>query len=138
MKTYSISEVAEYFDMTPHTLRYYDKEGLMPFIERTSSGKRIFKESDMDALKVIECLKASGMPIKEIKHFIEWCSEGDSTLQLRYDMFLERKACVEAQMEELKKTMKVIEHKCLYYKTALDGGTEDVHKNNIMKSSSAH
>lgn len=138
MKTYSISEVAEHFDMTPHTLRYYDKEGLMPFIERTSSGKRIFKESDMDALKVIECLKASGMPIKEIKHFIEWCSEGDSTLQLRYDMFLERKACVEAQMEELKKTMKVIEHKCLYYKTALDGGTEDVHKNNIMKSSSAN
>lgn len=76
MKTYSISEVAEHFNMTPHTLRYYDKEGLMPFIERTSSGKRLFKESDMDALKVIECLKSSGMPIKEIKHFIEWCSEG--------------------------------------------------------------
>ncbi|ULO10531.1 MerR family transcriptional regulator [Paenibacillus sp. 19GGS1-52] len=128
MKTYSISEVAEYFDMTPHTLRYYDKEGLMPFIERTSSGKRIFKESDMDTLKVIECLKSSGMPIKEIKHFIEWCSEGDSTLQQRYDMFLQQKASVEAQMAELKKTMEVIEYKCLYYKTALASGTEAVHK----------
>ncbi|RKJ33879.1 MerR family transcriptional regulator, partial [Butyricicoccus sp. 1XD8-22] len=52
----------------------------------------------------------------------------DSTLQQRYDMFLERKATVEAQMEELKKTMKVIEHKCFYYKTALEAGTEDVHK----------
>lgn len=106
MKTYSISEVAESFNMTPHTLRYYDKEGLFPSIERTSGGKRIFKQSDMDALKVIECLKSSGMPIKEIKHFIEWCSEGDSTLQQRYDMFLERKASVEAQMEELKKRWK--------------------------------
>lgn len=128
MKTYSITEVAEYFNMTPHTLRYYDKEGLMPFVERSSSGKRVFKESDIEALKVIECLKLSGMPIKEIKHFIEWCSEGDSTLQQRYDMFLERKASVEAQMEELKKTMEVIEHKCLYYKTALDRGTEAVHR----------
>ncbi|MHA6533486.1 MerR family transcriptional regulator [Paenibacillus sp. BAC0078] len=130
MKTYSINEVAAHFNLTPHTLRYYDKEGLIPFIERTSSGRRVFKESDIEALKVIECLKASGMPIKEIKYFIEWCSEGDSTLQQRYDMFLERKASVEAQMEELKKTMAVIEHKCLYYKTALDCGTEDVHKSN--------
>lgn len=129
MKTYSISEVAEKLNLTVYTLRYYDKEGLMPFIERTPSGTRLFKESDIGALKIIECLKSTGMPIKEIKHFIDWCSDGDSTLQQRYDMFMDRKAHVEAQMEELKKTMEVIEHKCLYYKTALDAGTEDIHKN---------
>ncbi|MDN3015470.1 MerR family transcriptional regulator [Paenibacillus sp. BSR1-1] len=128
MKTYSISEVAKELNLTPYTLRYYDKEGLMPLVERTSSGIRLFKESDIAALKVIECLKSTGMPIKEIKNFIDWCSDGDSTLQQRYDMFMERKATVEAQMEELKKTMEVIEHKCLYYKTALDAGTEDIHK----------
>lgn len=128
MKTYSISEVAKELNLTPYTLRYYDKEGLMPFVERTSSGTRLFKESDISALKVIECLKSTGMPIKEIKTFIDWCSDGDTTLQQRYDMFMERKATVEAQMEELKKTMKVIEHKCLYYKNALDAGTEDIHK----------
>jgi DNA-binding transcriptional MerR regulator len=128
MKTYSISEVAKVLNLTPYTLRYYDKEGLMPFVERTSSGTRLFKESDIGALKVIECLKSTGMPIKEIKHFIDWCSDGDSTLQQRYDMFMERKAAVDAQMEELKNTMEVIEHKCLYYKTALDAGTEDIHK----------
>ncbi|MBT2738834.1 MerR family transcriptional regulator [Bacillus sp. ISL-7] len=129
MKTYSISEVAKELNLTVYTLRYYDKEGLIPFVERTPSGTRVFKESDIDALKVIECLKATGMPIKEIKTFIDWCSDGNSTLQQRYDMFLDRKAHVEAQMEELKKTMEVIEHKCLYYKTALDVGTEDIHKN---------
>lgn len=132
MKTYSINEAAKFFNMTPHTLRYYDKEGLMPYIERTPGGKRIFKSSDLEALKIIGCLKSSGMPIKEIKHFIEWCSEGDSTLQQRYDMFLERKASVEAQMEELKKTMEVIEHKCRYYQTALDAGTEEVHKSSSI------
>ncbi|MEH7097697.1 MerR family transcriptional regulator [Neobacillus vireti] len=129
MKTYSISEVAKELNLTVYTLRYYDKEGLIPFVERTTSGTRVFKESDIDALKVIECLKATGMPIKEIKTFIDWCSEGDATLQQRYDMFLARKAHVEAQMEELKKAMEVIEHKCFYYKTALEAETEEIHKN---------
>ncbi len=128
MKTYSISEVAKELNLTAYTLRYYDKEGLLPFVERTPSGTRLFRESDIAALKIIECLKSTGMAIKEIKNFIDWCSEGDSTLQQRYDMFIERKAHVEAQLEELKKTMAIIEHKCLYYKTALDAGTEDIHK----------
>ncbi|MEH7109265.1 MerR family transcriptional regulator [Bacillus sp. JJ1764] len=133
MKTYSISEVAKELNLTVYTLRYYDKEGLMPAVERTPSGIRLFKDSDIAALKVIECLKSTGMPIKEIKTFIDWCSDGDSTLQQRYDMFLERKAHVEAQMEALKKTLEVIEHKCLYYKTALTAGTEKIHKKNKIK-----
>lgn len=134
MKTYTISEVAKELNLTPYTLRYYDKEGLLPFVERTAGGRRLFKESDMDALKVIECLKLTGMPIKEIKDFIDWCSDGDATLQQRHDMFIERRATVEAQMEELKKTMEVIEHKCLYYKTALNAGTEDIHKKRRIES----
>ncbi|MFD1862928.1 MerR family transcriptional regulator [Planococcus chinensis] len=128
MATYTIGEVAKQLNLSVYALRYYDKEGLMPFVERTASGIRSFKESDISALKIIECLKATGMPIKEIKHFIDWCSDGDATLQKRYDMFMERKALVEAQMEELKKTMAVIDHKCQYYQAALDAGTEDIHK----------
>ncbi len=133
MKTYSISEVAKELNLTVYTLRYYDKEGLMPFVQRTESGTRLFKESDIGALRVIECLKSTGMPIKEIRSFIDWCSDGDSTLQKRYNMFMERKAIVEVQMEELKKTMELVEHKCLYYKTALDAGTENIHKNNKVE-----
>ncbi len=128
LNTYSIGEVAKELSLTVYTLRYYDKEGLMPFVDRTPSGTRVFKESDIEALKIIECLKSTGMPIKEIKAFIDWCTEGDSTLKQRYEMFIERKASVEAQMEELKKTMNLIDHKCWYYKTAIDAGTEDVHK----------
>lgn len=130
MKTYSISEVASKLNLTVYTLRYYDKEGLLPFVERNNSGIRVFKESDIEALKVIECLKSTGMAIKEIKKFIDWCSEGDSTLHERYDMFLERKATVKAQIEELENAMTLIEHKCLYYQTAMKAGTEDIHKNN--------
>lgn len=138
MKTYTIGEAAKALNLTPYTLRYYDKEGLIPFVERTPSGIRLFKESDIDALKIIECLKSTGMPIKEIKSFIDWCSEGDATLQQRFDMFMERKATVEAQMEELRKTMEVIEHKCKYYKTALEAGTEDIHKKVKIGSAFTH
>ncbi|MGG4491063.1 MerR family transcriptional regulator [Metabacillus idriensis] len=132
MNKYSISEAAKELNLTTYTLRYYDKEGLLPFVERTPNGTRLFKESDIGALKIIECLKSTGMPIKEIKHFIDWCTDGDSSLQQRYDMFLERKAAVEAQLEELNKTMEIINHKCNYYKTALEAGTEDIHKNNAI------
>lgn len=133
MKTYSISEAAKELNVTAYTLRYYDKEGLMPFVERTASGQRLFKESDIAALKVIECLKSTGMQIKEIKTFIDWVTDGDTTLQQRFDMFMERKAIVEKQMEELKQTMELVEHKCLYYKTALEAGTEDIHKKNKIE-----
>ncbi|MDF3001149.1 MAG: transcriptional regulator [Bacillota bacterium] len=126
--TYAIGEVAKMLNLTIYTLRYYDKEGLMPFVERTPSGTRVFKESDVEALKIIECLKSSGMPLKNIRYFIEWCSQGDCSLQQRYDMFIERKAVVEAQMNELKKTLEIIDYKCWYYKTALEAGTENVHK----------
>ncbi|WP_077595898.1 MerR family transcriptional regulator [Oceanobacillus kimchii] len=129
MKTYSISEVANKLNLTVYTLRYYDKEGLLPFVERKDNGTRLFKESDIEALHIIECLKSTGMPIKEIKNFIDWCGEGDATLQQRYDLFVERKANVKAQLEELTKTMAIIDHKFDYYKTALDAGTEDIHKN---------
>ncbi|KMY46411.1 MerR family transcriptional regulator [Bacillus sp. FJAT-27916] len=128
MKTYSIGEVAKELNLTVYTLRYYDKEGLMPSVKRSENGTRLFKSSDIEALRIIECLKNTVMPIKEIRTFIEWCSEGDTTLQQRYEMFIERKAAVEAQMLELQKTMEVIEHKCFYYKTALKAGTEDIHK----------
>lgn len=126
--TYSISEVAKKLDLTVYTLRYYDKEGLMPFVERNSTGTRQFKDSDIDFLKIIQCLKATGMPIKDIREFIAWCSEGDATLHQRYDMFTERKASVEAQMEELRRTMEVIEQKRSYYQQAIEAGTENIHK----------
>ncbi|WP_367569338.1 MerR family transcriptional regulator [Lacrimispora sp.] len=132
--TYSIGEVARMLGLTIYTLRYYDKEGLLPNLKRTPSGTRIFVDSDIDTLKVIECLKNTGVPIKEIKNFIDWCAQGDSTLQQRYDMFIERKAIVEAQLEKIQKTADAINFKCWYYKTALDAGTESIHKKTEEKS----
>lgn len=128
MKTYSISEIGNLLNLSPYTLRYYEKEGLLPNIERSESGIRRYSESDLALLHVIECLKATGMPIKDIKQFIDWCEQGDASLQQRYDMFLQRKAIVEQQMKDLEKVLETIEYKCNYYRSALDAGTESIHK----------
>lgn len=127
---YTIGEAAKQLNLSVPTLRYYDKEGLLPYIERTDSGNRIFHDKDLELLNVIQCLKSSGMSIKAIKHFIEWCEEGDATLQQRFDMFMTQKAAVEEQMIELQSTLDLINHKCEYYETALEAGTESIHKEN--------
>ena len=74
---YTIGQISEMFQLPISTLRYYDKEGLFPDLER-SSGIRRFSEKEIEALRVIECLKKSGLEIKDIKLFMEWCSEGSA------------------------------------------------------------
>lgn len=125
---YTIGEVAKKLKLAPSTLRYYDKEGLLPFVERKDSGIRTFSNNDLQWLDIIECLKMTGMPIKDIKIFIDWCMQGDTTLQERYDMFMERKEIVEKQMAALQKTLDTIDYKCWYYETALKAGTEKIHQ----------
>ncbi len=126
---YSIGEVAKMFNIPASTLRYYDREGLFPNVKRSSGGIRVFSDVEVETLKVIECLKSTGMQIKDIKLFLDWCLEGDTTLQKRRDMFYERKAIVEKQMQELHKTMEMIQYKCWYYETAVEAGSEGLPKN---------
>ena len=126
---YSIGEVAKMAGIPTSTLRYYDREGLFPNVKRSNGGIRVFSDVEVETLKVIECLKSTGMEIKDIKRFLDWCVEGDQTLQKRRDMFYERRKIVEKQMEEIQKTMEMIQYKCWYYETALEAGTEDAPKN---------
>lgn len=126
--TYTIRQVAEKMGVTVSTLRYYDKEGLLPFLDKKPDGTRVFKDEDFHSLGMITCMKRSGMPIKQIKKYMDLCQEGDRTLQERLEIFLERKKVVLKQMEELNKVMETINHKIWYYETAIKAGTERVHK----------
>ncbi len=121
---YTIGQVSEMFDLPVSTLRYYDKEGLFPSMQR-QSGIRQFGEMELEALRVIECLKASGLEIKDIKKFMEWCVEGPSTYAQRKELFETRKAAVEAEISQLQKTLAMLKFKCWYYETAIRDGSED-------------
>ena len=124
---YTIGQVAKKMNISAFTLRYYDKEGLLPFLKRTANGVRIFEESDLEFLHVIHCLKNTGMAITDIRTFIGWTKEGDASIQKRYDMFLERRKEIDRQIAQLETFRECIEFKCNYYKKALEAGTESVH-----------
>ena len=127
---YTIGQVSEMFHLPISTLRYYDKEGLFPSMQR-QSGIRQFGETEVEALRVIECLKTSGLEIKDIKKFMEWCVEGPSTYAQRKELFETRKAAVEAEMLQLQKTLDMLKFKCWYYETAIKNGSEDKLKDMI-------
>ena len=72
---YTIGQVSEMFHLPISTLRYYDKEGFFPNLERKGN-IRYFSNNELEAIRVIECLKKSGLEIREIKQFFVWVTEG--------------------------------------------------------------
>ncbi|WP_352400696.1 MerR family transcriptional regulator [Anaerotignum sp.] len=126
---YSIGEMAKQLGVASSTLRYYDKEGLLPFMERSHGGMRVFKEEDYEFLKIIECLKTTGMQIKDIREFIYMVIQGDDTIDDRLQLFRKRKQEVEKQMAELQETLDVINFKCWFYETAQETGSTTVPEN---------
>lgn len=101
----------------------------LPFVERTSGGIRMFKEQDYEWMKIIECMKRAGMPIKDIRDYIELALEGDATIHERLQLFQNQKRLVQEQMKSLQHTLDVLDYKCWYYETAESAGTTDVLKN---------
>lgn len=126
---YTVGEMAKKLGVAPSTLRYYDSEGLLPFVERSSGGIRMFKDSDYEWLQIIGCLKKTGMQLKDIKSFIEMAMQGDETIESRLALIIEQKAAVQAQIAELNDTLRTLEFKEWYYTTAKKSGTTDVPRN---------
>lgn len=98
--TYTIGETAKRLGVAPSTLRYYDREGLLPFAKRTDAGIRQFCEADFEWLRVICCLKKTGMKIKDIKTFVEMAMLGDETIDRRLSLITEQSAAVRSQIHE--------------------------------------
>ena len=118
-------QVAKKMGLTAHTLRYYDKEGLLPFVKKNSSGLRMLSDEVIDRLVVIEWLKGSGMQLKDIKQYIDWCQEGDATIGRRLEMFKRQKAKLEEQLRQLQQYMEKINYKIAYYTEAAAKGSVD-------------
>ncbi|MCR5526206.1 MAG: MerR family transcriptional regulator [Lachnospiraceae bacterium] len=121
--SYSISQVAEMMGITPYTLRYYDKEGLLPNVKRIN-GIRVFEDEDFSWLRVLNCLKNTGMPIKKIKKYVDLAKDGDATLKERYELIREQRQNVLDQIDQLNYYMKELDYKDWYYRTAIESGSE--------------
>ncbi len=127
---YSIGKVAKKLGLTAHTLRYYDKEGLLPFVKKGSSGARVFEDEDVDWLIILECLKGTGMQLKDIKTYMDLCQLGDETLEQRLALFKKQKVKLEEQQNRLLRYQEKIDFKIAYYEAAVKHGSVDVYEHN--------
>lgn len=126
MKKFLIGEISERYGISQDTLRYYDKAGLLPFVKKNSAGRREFTEDDLGYIEVIDCLKRSGIAVKEIAKFMDWCVAGDTTLPQRYAFMTEQEAALEQKIHELQAQLDFLRWKKWYYQTANEAGTETI------------
>lgn len=128
-KTYSISQVSKVLEIPSSTLRYYDSLDLLPDLQKSANGVRQFSQADINTLRIIECLKRSGLSIKEIQKFTDLIAQGDDSIEERRKMFYDARANFAKKMAEMQETMNVLDFKCAYYDQAVADGTEvDVQK----------
>ena len=121
---YTIGQVAGMTGLSVSTLRYYDKEGLLPHLTR-SSGIRQFSDRDIETLRMVECLKKTGMEIRDIKQFTLWCTQGSATYPQRHALLLEQKERLEGEISRMEKALAMLRFKCWYYEKAQQDGNED-------------
>lgn len=113
---YTIKQVSEKIKLSEHTLRYYDREGLMPLLKRSSTGIRLYTENDVNWLELICCLKNSGMSLSEIKEFMNLCLQGEKTCEERKDILEHHKKDILNQIGYLKRSLNTINYKIDHYK----------------------
>ena len=109
---YTIGQISEMFNIPVSTLRYYDREGLFPNMKRESNIRK-FDDSEIETLRIIECLKKSGMEIKDIRRYMELCSKGSSPYAERKALFEKQREYVEGEIARLEKTLNMLKFKCI-------------------------
>lgn len=113
---YTIKQVSEKTGLSEHTLRYYDREGLLPLLKRSASGIRQFSDRDLEWLGLICCLKNSGMPLETLRRFMDLCLKGTETCEERKEILLQHKEHILQQMEQLKNGLCTVDYKIEHYK----------------------
>lgn len=111
---YTVGEMAKRLGVPASTLRYYDKEGLLPQVERSPGGIRVFQESDYEWLRMIGCMKKAGMSIRDIRHYIQLSAQGDDTIGDRLEMFRNQREVLRRRIEEMQHTLETVEYKCWF------------------------
>lgn len=118
-KFYTISEVSSKVGLPISTIRYYDKKELIPNLKKDRLGIRQFSDDNLDIIQMIEHLKQSGMPLKNIKQFVDWRMEGESTLENRRDTVYQQRDNVKKEIKKLQSTLDILNFKCQFYDEAV-------------------
>ena len=114
-----IAEVSEQYGLSADTLRYYERVGLIPPVNRSESGIRDYNELDLRRVDFIKCMRSAGLPIEVLIEYVGLVQEGDKTIEARKDILKEQRALLTARMKEIQKTLDILDHKIEVYENAV-------------------
>ncbi|HBE80937.1 MAG TPA: MerR family transcriptional regulator [Firmicutes bacterium] len=112
---YSIQEAAKKVSLKTYTLRYYEKAGILPPVERDTNGNRLFFDNDIEWINLIRCLRNTGMPISIIKDYVDLFLKGDETISSRRQIMFGQQQSIERKIAELQGYLEVIQSKVKHY-----------------------
>jgi DNA-binding transcriptional MerR regulator len=114
-----IAEVSQQYDISADTLRYYERIGLLPSVNRTDNGIRNFSALDVRRVEFIKCMRSAGLPIDVLIEYMELVQQGDGTIQARKEILKEQRRLLSARMAEMQKTLDLLDYKIEVYEKAL-------------------
>lgn len=118
----TIKEVCENYDITPDTLRYYERVGVIPEVHRTKGGIRDFSDEDIAWVENAICMRSAGVPVEMLIEYVRLFQEGDSTFQARRDILAEAREEIQKQLDKYQATMDRINYKISRYDEAIKTG----------------
>ncbi len=117
----SIAEAAELSGVSAHTLRYYERAGLIGDVDRAASGHRRYGDEDLAWIHTIQCLRATGMPIRDIRRYAELARSGEDNWEARLALLQQHREAVQAQLDEVQGHLAFIDRKITTYKDRING-----------------
>ncbi len=113
--SYTIQEVAKKMNISTYSIRYYHDHGMLPFVKRDANNNRVFEDVDLEWLKIIVCLRSTGMPVERIQHYLELVQAGEETVPERYDMMKAQQQRTLNEINDLQSHLKMINYKVDHY-----------------------
>ena len=114
-----IAEVSEQYGLSSDTLRYYERVGLIPPVNRKESGIRDYNELDLRRVDFIKCMRSAGLPIEVLIEYVALVQKGDRTIEARKEILKEQRELLAARMQEIQKTLDILDHKIEVYEKAV-------------------
>ena len=127
-----IAEVSERYGLSSDTLRYYERIGLLPTVTRTESGIRDYSELDIRRVEFIKCMRGAGLPIEVLIDYVGLVQQGDQTIETRKEVLKEQRKLLMMRMQEMQKTLDILEHKIEVYESALLQTEKEISETEVL------
>ena len=130
----TIAEVSKQYGLSPDTLRYYERIGLLPAVHRTAGGIRDYTPSDCEWVEFIKCMRSAGVQVDALVDYVALFQQGDATASARKQILIQQRSRLLQQMDEMQKTLERLDQKIQNYEQALLPAEKRLHQTPIVEA----